>query len=152
MRKRIAIVYNRPWPSRYESTHEGKAVLGVLPCVTAVHRALIELEYGVDIIPLSPPSEQVRNILNSLDVGLIFNLFEGFPGEPQTEAIVPEIVSELGIPYTGCPASALRTALDKVTAKKLLISAGIPTPDFQVLSPQKMKIFRLKYPLSLIHI
>ena len=146
MRKRIAIVYNRPRPSRYDIAHELKAVLGVLPCVTAVHRALIELGHSVTIISLSPPVEQVRSTIYSLDVGLVFNLFEGFPGEPETEALVPEICSELGLPYTGCPASALRTALDKVELKKMLIKAGIPTPDFQLLSPQKMNIFRLKYP------
>jgi len=146
MHKRIAIVYNKPQPSRYDSTHELKAVLGVLRCVTAVHRALIELGYGVDVISLSPPYEQVKHILNSLDAGLVFNLFEGFPGEPQTEAIVPEILSELRIAYTGCPASELRLALDKAEVKKMLLKAGIPTPDFQLLSPQKMKIFRLKYP------
>jgi len=146
MRKRIVIVYNKPQPSRYDSTHEVKAMLGVLRCVTAVHRALIELGYGVDIIPLLPPYEQVRSTLRSLDSGLVFNLFEGFAGEPQTEGIVPEILEEIRIPYTGCPASALRIALDKVNAKKLLITAGIPTPDFQVLSPQKLNIFRLRYP------
>jgi D-alanine-D-alanine ligase len=146
MRKRIAIVYNRPRPSRYDITHELKAVLGVLPCVTAVHRALIELGHSVTIIPLSPPGEQVRSTIYSLDAGLVFNLFEGFPGEPETETLVPEICSELGLPYTGCPASTLRIALDKVELKKILIKAGIPTPDFQLLSPQKMNIFRLKYP------
>jgi D-alanine-D-alanine ligase len=146
MRKRITIVYNRPLPSRYDKTYEGKAVLGVLPCVTAVHRALIELGHYVTVIALSPPDEQVRNILTSLDADLVFNLFEGFPGEPQTEAIVPEILAGVGMPFTGCPAPALRLALDKARAKKLLITEGIPTPDFQVLNPPKMNIFRLKYP------
>jgi D-alanine-D-alanine ligase len=146
MRKRIAIVYNRPQPSRYDNTHESKAVIGVLHCVTAVHRALIELGYSVTIIPLVPPYEQARSSLYSLDCGLVFNLFEGFAGEPQTEAIVPEILSEIEMPYTGCPASAIKIALDKVKVKKMLITAGIPTPDFQVLSPQKLNIFRLNYP------
>lgn len=146
MHKRIAIVYNRPQPSRYDSSHETKAVLGILPCVTSVHRALIELGYAVDVIPLSPPYEQAKKILSSLDAGLVFNLFEGFPGAPRTEAIVPEILKELGIPYTGCSALTIQTALDKVGAKKILLKAGIRTSDFQVLSPQKIKLFRLKYP------
>ncbi len=146
MHNRIAIVYNRPLPSRYSSAREEKAVLGVLPCVTAVHRALIELGHNVTVIALSPPYEQVRSILSSLDVHLVFNLFEGFPGEPQTEAVVPEILSEQGRPYTGCSAPVLKLALDKVKVKKLLITAGIPTPDFQLLNPQKMHIFRLKFP------
>lgn len=146
MHNRVAIVYNRPRPSRYDGARELKAVLGVLPCVTSVHRALIELGYAVDVVPLSPPREQVRNVLASLNAGLVFNLFEGFPGEPETEAIVPEILSELGTAYTGCAASGLKIALDKVEAKKLLIKGGVSTPDFQLMSPQKISLFRLRYP------
>lgn len=146
MRHRLAIVYNRPLPSRYNRSHEEKAVLGVLPCVTAVHRALIGLGHFVNVVSLAPPCEQVKNVLSSLDVDVVFNLFEGFPGEAQTEAIVPEILSELGMPYTGCSGAVLRLALDKARVKKMLLADGIPTPDFQLLSPQKMGIFRLKYP------
>jgi len=146
MHTRVAIVYNKPVPSRYDTTGEEKAVKGVLDAVTAVHHSLVELDYEVTCLPLAPPVEQVIKTLNSQDVDLVFNLFEGFPGEPQTEAIVPEILSEIGIPFTGCSASILRAALDKVKIKRMLISAGILTPDFQLLSPQKMNIFRLKFP------
>ena len=146
MRDRVAIVYDEPIPSRYRIAGEEKAVVGVLEAVHAVHRALVELGHSVTVIPLSLPYEATRNALHSLNVDLVFNLFEGFPGDTQSEAIVPEIMSEMGFPYTGCPASALKTALDKVKVKKMLLSNGIPTPDFQLLSPQKMNIFRLKYP------
>lgn len=146
MRYRVAIVYNEPVPSRYDNVGEKKAVLGVLEAANAVHQALVELGHIVTIVPLLPPYETIRNTLHSLNVDLVFNLFEGFPGESQSEAIVPEILTALGIPYTGCPASALRTALDKFRAKKMLVAAGIPTPDFQLLSPQKINLFRFRYP------
>jgi D-alanine-D-alanine ligase len=146
MRYRVAIVYNEPAPSRYDNAGEGKAVLGILEAMRAVHRALVELGHTVNVISLSPPYEKARNTLHSLNVDLVFNLFEGFPGEAKSEAIVPEILSEKGMPYTGCPASALKTALDKVKTKKMLLAAGILTPDFQLLNPQKMNIFRLNYP------
>ena len=45
------------------------------------------------------------------------------------------MLAELKMPFTGCPPAALRLALDKAKTKKLLKEAGIPTPDFQVLSP-----------------
>jgi D-alanine-D-alanine ligase len=79
-------------------------------------------------------------------VDIVFNLFEGVPGEPETEALVPDILSEMGKPYTGCSAATLRTALDKFGVKKSLRATGIPTPDFQLLSPQKMHLFRLRLP------
>ena len=39
------------------------------------------------------------------------------PRHPETEAMVPEALSESGIPFTGCPAKALRLALDKARTK-----------------------------------
>lgn len=146
MPKSIAIVYNQPQPSRYDKNKETKAVTGILPCVEAVHQALLKLKYSVTVIPLSPPCESIGDTLKSLDVSLVFNLFEGFPGEPETEALVPEVLSEIRIPYTGCSAATLRKALDKFGVKKSLRATGIPTPDFQLLSPQKIHLFRLSFP------
>lgn len=146
MPKSIVIVYSNIQPSYYDKTGENKAVLSVLNCAKAVKEALLRLRYRVTTVPLSPPHDSLRSTLNSLDVDVVFNLFEGFPGEPETEALVPEILSEMGMPCTGCPASMLRTALDKFGAKKLLRASGIPTPDFQLLSPQKLDFFRLKFP------
>lgn len=146
MPKSIAIVYNEPQPSYYDITHKMKAVLGVLPCVDAVRQALLKLNYNVTVVPLSPPRESLRNTLDSLDADLVFNLFEGFPGEPETETLVPGILSEIGKPYTGCSAATLRIALDKFGLKKSLRATGIPTPDFQLLSPQKIHLFRLRLP------
>ena len=96
MRTRVAIVYNEPLPSRYDTAGEEKAVLGVLQAVDAVHQALLELGYEVTRVPLVPPLEQARSKLSSLDVDLVFNLFEGFCGQPETEALVPETLSGTG--------------------------------------------------------
>jgi D-alanine-D-alanine ligase len=146
MRKRVAIVYNEPQSSRYDNNHEEKAVLGVLEAVTAVHQALIELGHEVTLLPLIPPFEEARKKLAALGVDVVFNLFEGFCGEPETEALVPETLTELGIPYTGCRASIIRLALDKAKVKVILKDAGIPTPDFQLINPQTLETFRLEYP------
>ena len=146
MHTRVAIVYNKPYPSRYDAAGEEKAVLGVLSAVAAVHQALLELGYYVTPVPLSPPFKQARRKLELLDVDLVFNLFEGFCGHPETEALVPEALSELGIPYTGCPGTILRLALDKAKVKVLLKAAGIPTPDFQLLNHHMLQMFQLDYP------
>jgi D-alanine-D-alanine ligase len=143
---RVAIVYNEPQPSGYDDTHEEKAVLGVLEAVTAVHKAALELGYEVTLLPLIPPFEEARQKLAALDVDAVFNLFEGFCGEPETEALVPETLTELGIPFTGCQASVIKLALDKAGVKAILKQNGIPTPDFQVIGPQTLDTFRLGYP------
>src|SRR4030042_454304 len=146
MRQRIAIVYNAPHPSRYDSAHEEKAVLGVLDAVNAVDKALRELGHDVSLLPLAPPFEEARKKLAALAVDVVFNLFEGFPGEPETEALVPEALAELGIKYTGCQPPVLRQALDKTRIKAVLKESGIPAPDFQLLNPDTLHTFRLGFP------
>jgi len=143
---RVAIVYNEPDFSRYNTSGEEAAVVGVLNAVEAVHHALLELGYDVVRVPLLPPLDQTTNKLGELEVDLAFNLFEGFCGYPETEADIPDILSALGIPYTGCTGAALRLALDKVNTKVILGAARINTPDFQSLNPETILMFRLGYP------
>jgi D-alanine-D-alanine ligase len=97
------------------------------------------------LLPLSPRRKH-QSRTPSAHADLLFNLFEGFCGFPETEARVPEIAEELKIPYTGCPAPVLRLALDKAKAKALLKSAGIRTPSGQVLNPDNLSEFNLKFP------
>lgn len=146
MPKNIAVVYNAPQSSRYDRTGEIKAVVGVMACAEAVREALLKLRYNVTIVPLSPPVENLKSTLNSLDAEVVFNLFEGFPDQPETEALVPQMLAAAGKPYTGCPAAVLKLALDKFAVKMRLRTAGIATPDFQLLSPAKLHLFRLNFP------
>ncbi len=146
MGKRLVIVYNEPRSSRYDSTGEFKAVLGVLDAVKAVYEALIELGHEVTLLPLMPPSTVARRKLKTIDADVVFNLFEGFCGEPETEVLVPEILTEMGIPYTGCQADIIKIALDKAKVKEILKAAGIPTPDFQLLKPATIDTFKLDFP------
>ncbi len=146
MRPKVAIVYNEPIPGRYKAMGEEKAVLGVLDEVEAVHRALAELGYPIVRVPLFPPLEQARERLKALRADLVFNLFEGFDGCPETEAAVADILSELGLTYTGCPGTALSLALDKGKTKALLEAAGIATPRYQMLSLETLSQFNLSYP------
>ena len=143
---RVALVYNKPEADRYGAVGEESAEFGVLEAVAAVEKSLHELQHEVTLVPLVPPPSTIRSIIASLSVDLIFNLFEGFSGSPETEALLPDIADELKIPYTGCPGRVLRLALDKASAKAILKANGIRTPDFQVLNPQNINEFHLKYP------
>jgi D-alanine-D-alanine ligase len=146
MRMRVAIVYNEPQQSRYDAVGEEKAVLSVLEAVEAVHRALLELDFDVTLVPLAPPLERAERELKNLNTDLVFNLFEGFCGYPETEEVVPPILSKMGILFTGCPGPVLRLALDKAKTKLILQAAGIKTPDFQLLNPKTLNTFQLDYP------
>jgi D-alanine-D-alanine ligase len=143
---RVGIVYNKPVACRYDAVGEEKAVLGVLSAVRAVRSSLLGLGYDTIEVPLEPPLEQATEKLRTIKVDLVYNLFEGFCGQPETEACVPEVLSELGVPYTGCKSSVLRLALDKAKAKALIEANGIDTPGYQLLGPEDTSMFQLKYP------
>jgi D-alanine-D-alanine ligase len=146
VRRRVAVIYNQPLESRYDARGERAAVSGVLEAVEAVEDALLKLGYGVVKVSLSPPLPCAQERLTALKADLIFNLFEGFAGHPETEAEIAEILSALKAPFTGCPAGALKLALDKARTKAFLKGAGISTPDFQLLRPETLSSFRLSYP------
>lgn len=146
MRPTVAIVYNEPTPGRYGAVNEAKAVLGILDEVEAVERALGELEYPTVRLPLCAPLEGVRDALASMEADVAFNLFEGFDDSADSEAAVAEMLAETGRPYTGSPGYALRVALDKKTAARLLHGADIATPRWQVLTPDTLPSFVLGYP------
>jgi D-alanine-D-alanine ligase len=146
MRMRIALVYNEPQKPDYGPVDEYNAVEAVLEAVDAVHEALLKLDFDVTVVSLVPPLEQAAEELRDLDTDLVFNLFEGFSDSPETEAIVPEILSAMGIPFTGCPGSVLRLALDKADTKLILKAARIKTPAFQLLSTETISTFQLDYP------
>jgi D-alanine-D-alanine ligase len=143
---RVALVYNEPQKSCYDAIGEEKSVIGVLEAVDAVHQALLELDFDATPVPLVPPLEHAETELRNLDADLVFNLFEGFVDCPETEAAIPETLSKVGIPFTGCPAPALSLALDKAKTKQILTAAGIKTPDFQLLNPETIDAFQLDYP------
>jgi len=98
MQLKIAIIFNKPSSDRYSSMGESKAIASVMDEVKAVYKALSELGYSAIKVPLRPPLDQVKEKLKDLEAEVIFNLFEGFEGLPETEAEVAHILSELGIP------------------------------------------------------
>jgi D-alanine-D-alanine ligase len=146
VRHKIAIIYNEPVSHRYSKMGEGKAIFAVLEGVAAVQQALDELGYEVVTVPLSPPIERAKDTLKTIGAGLAFNLFEGFGGRPKTEATVAKMLSDLGFTHTGCSSSALALALDKAKAKDLMQSHGISTPRHQLVSPETVSQFQLRYP------
>lgn len=144
--KKAAVIHNQPAAGRYSRLGEEKAELGIIDSLKAVYKALRELGYEVEKVPLTPPLEKARETINNLKADVIFNLFEGFLDAPETEAAIAEMLVELKIPYTGCPPSILALALDKARTKAVLMANGIQTPRYQVLTPDTVSNFNLDFP------
>ena len=144
--RKTAIIYNKPGPQRYADMGENKAILSVLEGVAAVRQALSELGYEVTAVPILPPYDRAKDTLKAIDAEIVFNLFEGFDGRPKTEATVAKMLTEMGITFTGCSSSALALALDKAKSKDFMQSHGITTPNYQLVTPETVSQFQLKFP------
>lgn len=146
MCSRVAIVYNQPERSRYADMGEGAAIAGVLEEVDAVEKALAELGYDCFRVPLSPPMNRVRDIISDLKADLVFNLFEGFDGQPETEAAIAGMLSETRLPFTGCTAEAIRLCTDKIRVKDILAANGIKIPRHLLVSGKPPPSLDLTFP------
>lgn len=142
----ITIIYNTPDLSHCHTQVEKNAALRIFSDTRAVHQALEKIGYQVTCLPLSPPLQPALSQLKSIKADIIFNLFEGFDSQPETEAIVADFLSRLDIPYTGCHSTALCLALDKAAMKVHLQLAGIDTPNYQVLTPDALHLFAMDFP------
>lgn len=74
--------------------------------------------------------------LREADPEVVFVALHGEGGE---DGAVQDLLEALGLPYTGPPPAACAISRDKAISKHLLRDAGIPTPDFLVLSESAFK-------------
>lgn len=81
---------------------------------------------------------------------LVFNIAEGVGGFGR-ESLVPALLESAGIPFVFSDALVCAIALHKATTKRVLRDAGIPTPDFAVVSHldelRSLDALDLPYPL-----
>ncbi len=61
-------------------------------------------------------------------------VFIALHGDFGEDGGVQHILDGMGVPYTGSGAVASRDAFDKITTKERLAAAGVPTPEFRVIS------------------
>jgi D-alanine-D-alanine ligase len=142
---RVLVLYNEPvLPLDHPdaaSEHE------ILSTVAVVHDELTQA--GHDVVKLGvdrDPGDLLAG-LRQHRPDVIFNLFEGSADDGSTETIVAGLLEWLGLPFTGCPAQAIALARDKHVAKMLLRGAGLPTPDFFVVSESSVPECRLQWPV-----
>ncbi|MGC8972379.1 MAG: D-alanine--D-alanine ligase family protein [bacterium] len=113
--------------------------------IEAITKALISL--GHKVFPLEADEFFVER-LKETSPDIVFNIAEGIRGESR-ESHVPAILEWLGIPYTGSGPLTMAITLDKPITKRILISEGIPTPNYVVISNPKetQNITGLKFPM-----
>ncbi len=95
----------------------------------------------------------VRRLVEKLAAGerwdAVFNFCEGLKGVGR-EAQVPALLEAYDIPYVFSDALTCAVTLDKGMCKRIVRDAGVPTPDFAVISDlSDVKNVRLPFPLFL---
>ncbi|HEU0022852.1 MAG TPA: GNAT family N-acetyltransferase [Dehalococcoidia bacterium] len=143
---RIALLHNEPLPSSYHSHGEGVAVSSVMESVTAVEEALRWAGHQITVQGLRPPLADARAQVSNLKAELVFNLFEGFEGSPETECQLVRELELAGIAFTGGSSAALALCLDKGKTKEVLAQHGIPTAAYQLLDSTNMDQLRVSLP------
>jgi D-alanine-D-alanine ligase len=88
---------------------------------------------GHVVVDLGGGTEFIQNILRER-VDIVFNISEGRGNYRSRESQIPAILEMLDIPYTGSDPECLAICLDKPLTKKLVMIAGISTPDWRVVS------------------
>jgi D-alanine-D-alanine ligase len=86
-----------------------------------------------DAVEVDPQPPSLEAVLTA-GLGVAFNALHGALGEDGTISAVLEYA---GIPYTGSGVLASALALNKVQTKRVLRSAGLPTPNWLMLSREE---------------
>lgn len=81
----------------------------------------IDVEFGEDL-------NHLAGTLQGIDPLAVFNLVESVAASSRLAPLAPVLFKNLGLPFTGSDESAQMLSADKVAAKRIMQSAGIPTP------------------------
>jgi D-alanine-D-alanine ligase len=94
----------------------------------AIEAVLDEIGFAAPIVPVSLDLAALERTLAELAPRVVVNLVESLEGRARLIALVPALLEELELPFTGCSASALGGTSHKLLAKRQLRAAGIQTP------------------------
>ena len=117
---KVAVLYGGWSAERPVSLNSGKAVFDALK------------RRGVDA-HLVDVDREILGRLQSGGFDRVFNVLHGRGGE---DGVIQGALEILGLPYTGSGVMASALAMDKYRCKLMWKSAGLPTPDFRVVTSE----------------
>lgn len=132
-RLKITVLSGGPSAEREVSLKSGRAVSA----------ALASLGYDVQVADISPES------LGALDLpaDVVFIALHGAFGE---DGQLQRVLEDRGIRYTGSGPEASALAMDKVAAKCRFVESDVPTPRFDVVTPDRIDRVVQHWPLPVV--
>jgi len=100
--------------------------------IAALADVLRSLGHEVELLGDGEPF--LRRVLDGRRPDFVFNFAEGTGIGRAREARVPAVLEMLGIPYSGSDPLTLAVTLDKECAKRLVRDAGVPTPNWLLIT------------------
>jgi len=102
--------------------------LDTLVQMRAVREALAGAGHSVACVPFKSNLQQLRSSLIERPPALVFNLVEAPLGSDRLAFMLPAILEQLQIRYTGADFATMLRLADKTLAKQWLNSHGVDTP------------------------
>ncbi len=146
MKLRVGITYNlrKDFPARENQPIDLWEEFDSEETIDAIQKVLESDGHPVLKLGGGP---QLIDRLKRTPVDFVFNIAEGV-GSRSREAHIPALLEFLNIPYTGSDPLTLALTLDKAMAKRVVMSAGLPTPRFKrVVKMEDLHTVELQYPL-----
>jgi D-alanine-D-alanine ligase len=130
---RVAIVHNQDFdPAKRQCDPSFASRADVENAARDVARALTARGHQVTTLGVpeggAGAALAVVAELERLEPDLVFNLCESLAGDARHEAVLPALLELVGLAYTGSGPQALGLALRKDLTKRILVAAGVPTP------------------------
>lgn len=119
---RVAILHNAV------SAQASAADQDVLVQVDVVGQALAQLGHQATPLPVNLDLAAAAHLLRQLEPDVVFNLVESLSGSDWLSGLIPGLLANLSLPYTGSPIEACILSADKLLAKERLAEARLPTP------------------------
>lgn len=143
--KRIAILYSHvkreDFPTEIQYITEKDAQKDAEYVANEVRK------FNVECVAMSADDSLVEK-LKEFKPDMVFNLVDSVKGLEYLASTIPGILDMLGIPFTGATLLGLALCYNKYLSKRLLQSAGIPVPIFQLFHTPNDKLdVHLRFPL-----
>jgi D-alanine-D-alanine ligase len=141
---RVLIGFNEPvLPSTHPEADSEREVLDVVASIAdRLDRPGVELtQFGI-----GRDLSAVRHALQNFQPDVVFNLFEGFGDDPNSECQFARLLENEGVPFTGASSETLWLTGRKDIAKQILAEAGLTTPAWFTVE-DLVTVERLEWPV-----
>jgi D-alanine-D-alanine ligase len=147
----IIVIYNDDLKIKRGSSDDIISFNAVIKASKDVERALKNSSFETLRIGLN--SDNLIGTIKKIEESkpqIVFNLCEGFDGDPSQEKNVAALFELLDLQYTGSPPVTIGLTADKWKTKQILTRNNIPTPkgiSINTIFNLQSSIFNLQFPL-----